>query len=92
MFYHWSDLQKLGYSSKSRRCELILSLYMIPWKRSVDIMHLTGDWPGQAAPDVGHAVKCWPTGDRLCFEKPHCITPTPLLISMPRACQISRRK
>ena len=33
-------------------------------------------WAGSAG--CGHAVKCWPTGDRLCFDKPHCITPTPL--------------
>ena len=39
-----------------------------------------------------HGVKCWPTGDRLCFIKQRRMTsPTPPLISMPRAAQVSRR-
>ena len=42
-------------------------------------------WAGSAG--CGHAVKYWPTGDRLCFDKPNYASPPPpLLIFMPRAC------
>ena len=59
------------------------------WVLGTGYWVLTGDWPGQAAPDVGHGVKCWPMGDRLCFfniQRRRITSPPPLLISMPRAC------